>query len=168
MFSPSFRNEFAPPEILEKQAALDCVAIMSGLDVEAIRMAAEDNVREGRFVLTGTTALIIRGYRFETNDVDFLCSHCPGGDGDSTGSGGSHSVIYVVQRDDGMVIPRRSLKVDFIYADSSRIPFLTSCPDVICGIPVADVKDVLAFKLFANREKDRKFLAEFKERYGDP
>ncbi len=145
----------------ELEAVQSAIALMSDVDIDVVQQAARrlhDEppwwVRRRSFVLTGTTALQIRGCKFETHDVDFLCEYCPGGDDKGKGSGGSTRTEI-----DGVM-------VDFIYADPPRLPFLTRDPDIICGVPVASIKDVLAFKAFANRPKDIEFLKQWALRYG--
>ncbi len=135
-----------------RRAALDAVALMRGVDPDMLKEAATE-IKNGRFVVVGTMALRMRGYRVEAEDLDFLCESVPGGSGDGTGSGGSHS-------DDV-----HGVRVDYIYANKPRRKFLTRFPDVILGMPVASVKDVLGLKSFAGRPKDEKFLEWFRSTY---
>lgn len=148
------------PARRERHEALSAAVMLAGFSpgpvLEAMRM-----IERGRFVLVGTAALRLRGHDVAASDLDFLCEHAPGGLEDGTGSGGSTVREVVLPQLRGFVSHSR-VKVDFIYADRPRRPFLTRFPDVILGVPVASEEDVIGLKAWANRDKDRWFLARWR------
>ncbi len=124
---------------------------------QVIQMAAAR--MKGRGVLTGTAALWLRGYDVEPGDVDFLV------DVPQRHAVQSPVDAALAQDDLGLGSTQGSfrttidgVKVDYIYADEQRRPFMTPRPDLIDGVPVASVEDILGIKAFAGRYKDRDFL----------
>lgn len=119
---------------------------------QAVIEASSKMKQEGiRHVLVGTAGLRWLGYNVEkVNDVDFLVESVPMSatpkEGSSTGSG--EATLY-------------GIRVDYINCEdnSSRLGFLNQPFLTIQGVPVATTSTIIELKRWADRDKDRAFLA---------
>lgn len=104
-----------------------------------------------RGTLVGTAALQLRGYRVFAPDLDFLCERKPEGIDDSYGA----AIAEPFKLD--------NVKVDFIGKPDigQRQFFHPERAEVIAGIPVAAVEDIIGLKRWADREKDRQFMLQW-------
>ena len=109
-----------------------------------------------RGTLVGTAALQLRGYLVDSPDVDFLCERAL-----TPAEVGPDAVPGSVEERDGAGMLLDGVKVDFIgKLDEGRERFFNpERADVVAGVPVAALEDVIGLKRWAGRPKDVAFLA---------
>lgn len=137
---------------------MDIAANKNPDDVEVIRAGFHRIVGRGKLI--GTAALWMRGYEVSVSDVDFLVgTPQQGTDVEPTdgklGEFGSVNGSCRIKID--------GVKVEYVYADETRVRFMKAAGDWIDGVPVASVEDVLGLKVQADRFKDREFLKAWNE-----
>lgn len=128
----------------------------------AVQAAALCEKQGIKCVLVGTAALAVHGvYELHGEDVDFMVDKIP-----------AHERLEVLVADpeysgddkwrDGAVADLwLGNKVNFIRNDDEGgEKFFTAVPGVVQGVPVADLKDVLGLKMWADRPKDKDFFRQ--------
>lgn len=127
---------------------------MAAFDWTIIHKAYALLVAEGRSgMLHGTAALAAHGHDVTPGDIDFLCDSIP-------------LLLGIASKESsepgkGIATEIDGTTVDFIAVDDESRPFLSRGPSILHGIPVASAQDVLAWKRYADRPKDRDFLRNF-------
>jgi len=122
------------------------------MDISTILKAAQPLRDQGiRHALIGTAALWLRGYGYpvEPKDIDFLVAKTVEGEGlEVRGYNGDSRTTTI---DD--------VQVDYVFMEP-RMAFVFAVePELLQGVLVAPVHEVLELKRLANREQDLSFLA---------
>lgn len=137
------------------------------IPVEVIQEAQKRLDRECiKGVLVGTLALEMRGFLRPGRgaDIDFLVERLP------FPTAAEEIEIYKRSRGSAqrcLTTLVKGYKVDYIDIHQGKAfdlggsvaQFLTPNPDLIDGIPVASVEDIIGLKRYGDRAKDRQFLS---------
>lgn len=132
----------------------------------ASRILQEQGIRH---VLVGTAALKFLdkmpfGRKFTAGDVDFLVDRPP-----RVENALPKSAVSV---NGSVAVEINKVKVDFIVtnrfsANARMRKYFTKNPQIVNGVPVAALEDILGLKASAAREKDFEFLAAWISMHGD-
>ena len=110
----------------------------------------------GDFAIFGSGPLIVRGIIPLTNDLDIICR------GEAWNQAKSIGVLSYIEAQDVTIASINDGRISFGTCwgiGDFDIDELIDSAEIIDGLPFVRLEHVVAYKLFANRDKDREHIA---------